>query len=79
MPPLVTGNADIPAFDRDAVIRAIRTDQEGKSTFPEFLKAAWDAGVIRYEVEFEKHYVICFGVSGDEYREDYPVVDVPAM
>jgi uncharacterized protein YbcV (DUF1398 family) len=35
--PLVTGTHEIPRFDRDALIGAIRTDQEGKSTFLEFL------------------------------------------
>jgi uncharacterized protein YbcV (DUF1398 family) len=35
--PLLTGTADVPRFDREALIRALRTDQEGKSTFPEFL------------------------------------------
>src|SRR6185312_15353310 len=33
--PLVSGLADVPAFDREAVIHAIRTDQAGESTFPE--------------------------------------------
>ena len=37
--PLVTGMADVPAFDRDALISALRTDQAGQSTFPEFLAA----------------------------------------
>src|SRR5271170_182975 len=44
--PLVSGMADIPAFDKDALIKALRTDQAGKSTFPEFLMATWKAGVI---------------------------------
>src|SRR5579871_2308632 len=39
--PLVSGMADVPAFDEDALIRAIRTDQKGESTFPEFLMATW--------------------------------------
>src|SRR5688572_309063 len=39
--PLVTGTHEIPKFDRDALISAIRTDQEGRSAFPEFLLAAW--------------------------------------
>src|SRR5271154_6624756 len=38
-PPLVSGTADIPAFDREGLIRALRTDQSGESTFPEFLAA----------------------------------------
>src|SRR6202453_792181 len=46
--PLVSGTADVPAFDRDALIRALRTDQAGESTFPEFLAASWRSGVVRY-------------------------------
>lgn len=34
--PLITGTVDVPRFDRDALIAALRTDQAGKSTFPEF-------------------------------------------
>src|ERR1700743_3590521 len=51
--PLVSGMADVPAFDREALIRALRTDQKGESTFPEFLMATWRAGVVRYDVDFE--------------------------
>jgi len=70
--PLVTGLADVPPFDRDAVIRAIRTDQAGKSTFPEFLNAIWAAGVVRYEVDFDARIVIYYGCDGQNYREEYP-------
>jgi uncharacterized protein YbcV (DUF1398 family) len=34
--PLVSGAVDVPAFDRDALIVALRIDQAGESTFPEF-------------------------------------------
>ena len=30
------GTADVPRFDREALIRALRADQAGQSTFPEF-------------------------------------------
>lgn len=46
--PLVEGTVDIPAFDKDALIKAIRTDQAGESTFPEFLDATWKAGIVWY-------------------------------
>ena len=39
--PIATGSLDVPPFDRDALIRALRTDQAGMSTFAEFLAAAW--------------------------------------
>lgn len=32
--PLVSAIADIPAFDREGLIKALRTDQAGESTFP---------------------------------------------
>ncbi|VEE03076.1 DUF1398 domain-containing protein [Legionella longbeachae] len=61
--PLVTGMYEVPKFDRDALIAAIRTDQEGKSTFPEFLHSAWDAGVIGYDVNFVGREVVYYGVN----------------
>ena len=50
--PLESGTVDVPPFDRQALITALRTDQAGNSTFPEFLVASWRAGVIRYDVDF---------------------------
>jgi hypothetical protein len=44
---LASGTVDIPPFDRDALVAALRTDQAGNSTFPEFLDASWRAGVVR--------------------------------
>lgn len=74
--PLVTGAADVPAFGRDALIRALRTDQAGESTFPQFLLAAWNAGVVRYDVDFEARTVTYYGCNGEEYVEGYPAVNV---
>jgi uncharacterized protein YbcV (DUF1398 family) len=74
--PLVSGTADVPAFDRDALIHALRTDQAGKSTFPEFLMASWQAGVIRYDVDFIARTVTYYGCDGEEYVEGYPAADV---
>src|ERR1700753_2241809 len=34
--PLVSGLADVPPFDQEALIKALRVDQAGDSTFPEF-------------------------------------------
>src|ERR1700691_1119511 len=39
--PLSSGTVDVPPFNREALIAALRTDQAGKSTFPEFLAASW--------------------------------------
>ncbi|HEX4486336.1 MAG TPA: DUF1398 family protein [Terriglobales bacterium] len=77
--PLVSGTADVPAFDRDALIRALRTDQAGKSTFPEFLMASWQAGVIRYDVDFNARTVTYYGCDGEEYVEAYPAADVDSQ
>src|SRR5271163_1625186 len=55
--PLVTGAVDVPAFDQEALIRALRVDQAGESSFPEFLDATWKAGVVRYEVDFDARTV----------------------
>jgi uncharacterized protein YbcV (DUF1398 family) len=74
--PLVTGTVDVPAFDRQALIKALRTDQAGQSTFPEFLNAAWAAGVVSYEVDFENRRVTYYGSLGEIYVEDYPEVNV---
>ena len=74
--PLVTGAADVPAFNRDALIKALRTDQAGESTFPEFLEATWKAGVVGYDVDFAARTVRYFGCNGEEYVEAYPAVEV---
>jgi uncharacterized protein YbcV (DUF1398 family) len=74
--PLLTGTADIPAFDRDALVGALRTDQAGNSTFSEFLAASWRAGVIRYDVDFAARKVAYYGCNGEEYVEEYPGVEV---
>ncbi len=74
--PLITGAADVPPFNEKALIEAIRTDQAGNSTFPEFLQASWRAGVIRYEVDFAARTVAYQGCNGEEYIEAYPAVKI---
>lgn len=74
--PLVSGTTDVPTFDRDALIRALRLDQAGESTFPEFLQASWRAGVVRYDVDFTARTVAYLGCNGEEYIESYPAVDL---
>jgi uncharacterized protein YbcV (DUF1398 family) len=75
-PALVTGTVDVPIFDQEALITALRIDQAGKSTFPEFLDATWRAGVVRYEVDFVARTVAYLGCNGEEYTETYPAVEV---
>jgi uncharacterized protein YbcV (DUF1398 family) len=74
--PLVSGAVDVPRFDREALIRALRIDQAGESTFPEFLAAAWRAGIVRYDVEFTPRTITYYGCEGETYTEQYPAVDV---
>ena len=69
--PLLTGMIDVPLFDQDALIRALRIDQAGNSTFTEFLEASWRAGVVRYYVDFLARKVAYYGVNGEEYVESY--------
>ena len=70
--PLVTGAVDVPRFDRQALIAALRIDQAGKSKFPEFLDAAWRAGVIRYEEDLTDRTIVHYGCLGETYVEQYP-------
>lgn len=76
--PLAMGTMDVPPFDRGALIAALRTDQAGESTFPEFLAASWRAGVVRYEVDFTARTVAYYGCNGEDYVEAYPAVEVAA-
>ncbi len=74
--PLFSGAADIPTFNRKELIRALRTDQSGESTFPEFLAASWRSGVVRYDVDFASRTVSYYGCNGEEYVEAYTAVDI---
>ena len=74
--PLVTDTTDIPAFNREKLIQALRTDQAGESTFPEFLAASWRSGVVRYDVDFTARAVTYYGCNGEEYTEAYPAVEI---
>jgi len=74
--PLIAGTADVPAFDHEALIRALRADQAGESTFPEFLAASWRAGVVRYDVDFTARTVSYYGCNGEKYVETYPAVEI---
>jgi uncharacterized protein YbcV (DUF1398 family) len=74
--PLATGTMDVPPFNRQALILALRTDQAGESTFPDFLAASWRAGVVRYEVDFTARTVAYYGCNGEEYIEAYPKVEI---
>jgi uncharacterized protein YbcV (DUF1398 family) len=74
--PLVTGMADVPPFNRDALIAALRADQAGESTFPDFLDATWRAGVVKYDVDFLARTCTYYGVGDERYVESYRAVDI---
>ncbi|SNY70931.1 DUF1398 domain-containing protein [Enterobacter sp. CC120223-11] len=73
---LTTNPADIPTFDERALIHALREDQAGKTTFPEFLSAVWKAGIVRYSVDFSAREVSYYGCNGESYIEAYPEVRI---
>lgn len=79
MAPLISGMAPVPPFDEQSLINALRTDQAGKSTFLEFLTAAWNAGVVTYEVDFERRTVTYRAAAGESYEEAYPKAEVEGL
>jgi uncharacterized protein YbcV (DUF1398 family) len=70
--PLVSGAVDVPLFDQHALVKALRIDQAGESSFPEFLAASWRAGVVRYDVDLTARTVTYYGCRDEEYVEEYP-------
>lgn len=77
--PLVEGLTEVPPFNEKELIAALRKDQAGKSTFQEFLTAAWQAGVIRYEVNFLERTVTYYGAQDESYTETYSIVKVEGL
>jgi uncharacterized protein YbcV (DUF1398 family) len=73
---LAKGVVDVPAFNQEALIKALRVDQAGESTFPEFLDATWRAGIVRYDVDMEARTVAYQGCNGEKYIESYPAVSI---
>ncbi|MFG2483064.1 DUF1398 domain-containing protein [Streptomyces virginiae] len=74
--PLVTGMVDVAPFDREALIAALRADQAGETTFPEFVRGCWKAGVVRYEVDLSARTCTYYGAEADSYVEAYPTVEI---
>lgn len=64
----------ISRYDERALIDAIRADQRGETTFPEFVEATFAAGVFRYEVDTAARTCTYFGAHGEQYVEEYPAV-----
>ncbi len=66
----------MPPFNQAALIAALRTDQAGNSTFPEFLTGTWEAGVVSYDVDFAAHTCTYYGATGEKYVEEYAAVEI---
>ena len=75
--PLATGTLDVPSFDQEALVRALRNDQAGETSLPEFLLASWEAGIVSYEVDLEARTVTYYGAEDERYTEAYDAVQVP--
>ncbi|WP_329201679.1 MULTISPECIES: DUF1398 family protein [unclassified Streptomyces] len=75
--PLVTGFTLAPQFDEAAVIAALRADQAGETTFHEFVRGCWNAGIVWYDVDTATRTCTYYGANGDSYTEDYPSVTLP--
>ena len=74
--PLIDGMAEVPPFNREALISALRADQAGLSTFPEFLQASWKAGVVGYDIDLIGRTCTYHGAGGETYVESYPEVEL---
>lgn len=74
--PLVNGLHLIPKFDQEALVKCLRADQAGQSTFLQFLNSAWQAGVTGYEVDFIERKVTYYNAQGGSYLESYPSVEI---
>ncbi|MGI5447280.1 DUF1398 family protein [Streptomyces sp. CA-243310] len=74
--PLIAGMVDAAPFDREALLTALRLDQAGESTFPEFVQGCWNAGVIWYDVDLHARTCAYHGAEGDSYVEAYPAVEI---
>ncbi len=74
--PLATGAMDVPKFNKESLIVALRADQAGKTEFLEFLTSSWRAGVVRYDVDFINRTVTYYGCNDERYIESYPSVKI---
>ncbi|MDB1717979.1 DUF1398 family protein [Enterococcus entomosocium] len=73
---LIEQVSSCPSFSKEKLIKALRADQVGQTTFEEFLMETWKSGIVKYEVNFIEREVIYFGANGEEYKEAYPEVTI---
>lgn len=60
-------------FDNDLTVKAVRDNQQGKTTFPEFLNDIANAGVRFYEATFAGDLRVTYIGAGGFYEEAIPV------
>jgi uncharacterized protein YbcV (DUF1398 family) len=73
---LLSDAEDVPQFNQEALIVALRRDQSGEGSFPEFLMESWKAGVVKYDVDFIARTCTYYGIDGAKYIESYPACDL---
>ncbi|NTY59114.1 DUF1398 family protein [Mycolicibacterium sphagni] len=74
--PLFQGMAEVPPFDSAGLVAALRADQAGQTTFPQFAEAAWRAGVVRWVVALDDRTCTYFGRDDETYVEEYAAVTI---
>jgi len=75
-PVVAPGMTDVASWNRDAVVTALRTDQSGNSSYPQFVRSCWAAGVVHYDVDLQSRTCTYAGAGGECYVESYPRVEV---
>lgn len=73
--PMTEGTVEVPPFDRDAFLTALRADQAGEMAFPDWMEATWRAGVLWYEVDLDARSCTYRSPAGDSYVEQYAAVE----
>ncbi|MFJ6728478.1 DUF1398 family protein [Streptomyces sp. NPDC091281] len=74
--PLITGTADVPPYDEARFVASLRASQAGGTTYPEFVRGCWEAGVVSYDVDLAARTCTYHGADGDNYTEVYPAVEI---
>lgn len=72
--PIREGMVELPPFDKEALVRALRADQAGETSFPEFIENAFDAGVYRFAIDTGARTCTYFAPDNQHYVESYPAV-----
>ncbi|MFP8918498.1 DUF1398 family protein [Enterococcus innesii] len=65
-----------PSFSEEKLIKALRADQAGQTTFTEFLMTTWASGIVNYEMNFRERTVAYYGLNNEEYKEAYSEVEL---